>query len=221
MKKNKAILSPLPFPVDSEEWLVAPTKAPGSKEPIEVTFRVGIENISKISTVESNALINIAITMYWTDHRLVGWKGDLPPLLWGPILVLTNKFGGRDMLVFDEVFSLVSEEGRIKRGVVYQGLIMNPMDLTTFPFDCDTMDLNLHSSSHWKCLDGSRANMVTMGQTYTLAKVSNPKEGACTADPFARLENDTSGQIAEWDLHGYSCSLVGEKQVTGIQSYDI
>mmetsp|Transcript_7882 Transcript_7882/g.14636 ORF Transcript_7882/g.14636 Transcript_7882/m.14636 type:complete len:405 (+) Transcript_7882:155-1369(+) len=210
---------PLSIPsYDSEDWTLPPKNKDGSI--IHVTFRIGIENVKELSTVESSAWINIAVTMYWTDLRLVGWKGDLPPKLWGPHLVLVNKLGLESMQVFDEVFALVNHNGRLKRGVVYQGKITNPMSLLDFPYDCDTLDFHFHSSSHWKTLDGSKQNMVTIGQTYTLSEVTDVKEGACSADPFCRLENPDSGNIPEWELHGYSYDLELETQVTGIRAYE-
>ena len=29
--------------------------------------------------------------MYWTDPRLIGWTGELPPNLWGPYYDCYNK----------------------------------------------------------------------------------------------------------------------------------
>lgn len=202
----------------SEAWLEAPKGPNGTM--LEVGFRIGWERISEVSTVQSTCWINIAITYYWTDPRLVGWKGDLPPLTWGPELVLTNKCG-KDMDVFDEVFALTNGNGRIKRGVVYQGTIVNTMDLTSFPFDTDEIELDLHTSSHYRCLDSSRKNMLTTGKTYDLYPISDPNEGASRADPFCRLENADSGRLPDWDLIGYTYRIDTEEQVTGIESTDV
>ena len=63
-----------------EAWLESPKGPDG--DTLQVGFRIGWERISDVSTLQSTVWINIAITFYWTDPRLAGWKGDLPPLLW-------------------------------------------------------------------------------------------------------------------------------------------
>ena len=205
--------------LNSESWLEAP-RGPNDTT-LQVGFRIGWERISEVSTVHSTCRINIAVTYYWTDPRLVGWEGDLPPLIWGPEFVLTNKYG-TDMQVFDEVFALANKngDGRIKRGVVYLGTIVNMMDLSNFPFDTSEIELDLHTSSHYRCLDSSRKNMLTTGRGYEVYEISDPDEGSHPDDPFCRLENHNSGRLPDWDLIGYSYEVKREKQVTGIESTD-
>ena len=109
------------------DWIRPPIGS--DKKPINVGFRIGVERISEIITSECSAVIRVAVTFYWTDHRLIKWpiNKTLPPDLWGPMFVLTNQYG-TDMTVFDEVFALVDPTvGRMKRGVVYIGKIENPM----------------------------------------------------------------------------------------------
>lgn len=66
---------------------------------------------------------------------------------------------------------MVTADGRIKRGVVFLGTILNMMDLSNFPFDTSEIELDLHTSSHYRCLDSSRKNMLTLtlttGRGYT------------------------------------------------------
>jgi len=204
--------------VKCTDWTNAPTSSDG--KPINVGFRIGVERISEIITSECSAVIRVAVTFYWTDPRLVGWNvtSRLPPNLWGPIFVLVNQYG-TDLNVFDEVFALVDRAtGRMKRGVVYLGKIENPMDLTNFPFDMDTLDFNFHTTSHWKCLDGSQENMDAFGRTYNVYAISSLEEGASKDDPFCRLEDENSGKVQEWTIHGYTYNIDTQNQITGVGS---
>ena len=42
------------------------------------------------------------------------------------------------------------EEGRLKRIVHYRGAVELNMDLTSFPFDVQQVQLHLESISHWR-----------------------------------------------------------------------
>lgn len=202
-----------------ESWINPPAGQSG--ELLQVGFRIGWERVAQVSTVNGTVWINIAITLYWTDPRLVGWKGTLPPLLWGPAFSLVNK-AGSDMNVYDEVFALTDPtQGRLKRGIVYQGTIVNPMELSNFPFDIDDILVHLHTSSHWRCLDSSHENMLTFGKAYDVYPITDAREGATSRDPFCRLENPESSQIPEWALVGYSYEIEREQQVTGIESTEV
>eukprot|EP01084_Bolivina_argentea_P097764 175747_1 len=211
-------LDGIPIPAsDSDEWLHPPPSKDG--KPIDVDFRIGVERISEMNTARVSSSIRIAITYYWTDPRLAGWKEKkLPAKCWGPIFFLTNQLGN-DMSIFDEVFALVDvKAGRIKRGVVYLGTVSNPMDLTNFPWDSDTLDILLHTTSHFKCFDGSEQNMLADGRAYNIRPVVNPAEGASKHDPFCRLEDEHSSKVPEWDLLGYTYDMESLKQVTGVES---
>lgn len=119
---------------------------------------------------------------------------------------------------------MVTADGRIKRGVVFLGTILNMMDLSNFPFDTSEIELDLHTSSHYRCLDSSRKNMLTLtlttGRGYEVYEISDPDEGSHPDDPFCRLESHNSGRLPDWDLIGYSYDVKRENQVTGIESID-
>ena len=96
--------------LNSESWLEAP-RGPNDTT-LQVGFRIGWERISEVSTLHSTCRMNIAVPP--TTGRTLDSSGgkvcDLPPLIWGPEFVLTNKYG-TDMQVFDEVFALANENG--------------------------------------------------------------------------------------------------------------
>lgn len=198
------------------EWEEAP-KVGG--KPVDVSYRIGVERVAEVNTVASSAFIRVAVTYYWTDPRLVGWEGPLPDSLWGPTLVLRNDTDSLN--VFDEVFALIDDKGRIKRGTVYQGTMSNPMDLLGFPFDADAIELEFQCTSHWKSKDGKLENMDVIGRSLSLRPVTDANEGANPRDPFCRLESKRVEYVYEWDLLGYSHQLEVCNQVTGVQSDEI
>eukprot|EP01047_Picozoa_sp_COSAG01_P003388 COSAG01_NODE_99_length_26583_cov_79.512536_10_plen_133_part_00 len=117
--------------------------------------------------------VDVRVVLYWTDERLIDWKGDLPPKLWGPKLRLAN---AADLNMDQIQFELVDPAtGRMKRGVDYDGNIVNPMDIRVFPFDMDDVRLNFETASTWETLDGSRMGRGRRGQrggeTYELRPV--------------------------------------------------
>lgn len=90
--------------------------------------------------------------------------------------------------------------------------------MTNFPFDMDTLDFNFHTTSHWKCRDGSQENMNAFGRTYSIYPIECVEEGASKNDPFCRLEDENSGKVPEWTIHGYTYKIETQNQVTGVGS---
>ena len=94
-------------------------------------------------------------------------------------------------------------------------------DLRNFPFDMDTLDFNFHTTSHWKCRDGSQENMNAAGRTYCIYPIQSQAEGASKEDPFCRLEDENSGRVPEWDVHGYTYKIDSQDQVTDVASDNV
>ena len=123
----------------------------------------------------------MGIVFYWNDRRMVGWRSPLlPDTLWGPELFLRNAMGG--VSVEYEQFVVVDpEEGRMKRILNYEGLIITPMNLRRFPFDNQTLSCEYVTISHWRQLDSARHGSIPRGQTYFLKPVERSNEGKLIA----------------------------------------
>ena len=117
-------------------WLAPPTSEDG--EPVWIDVRINIDRLSSIDTVRLSAYIRVALVMYWNDPRMTGWAElALPPTLWGPWPGLTNEIS----VSAEQAAFVVTEPdaGRLKRVVIYSGLVSNPMDLHDFPMDIDSV----------------------------------------------------------------------------------
>merc|ERR1719433_2053926 len=121
--------------------------------PLDVNMRINLKKISHIDTANSTAKVNLDLIMNWTDPRLIGWnEPNLPPSLWGPAPYIFNKTS--DFERQNMTFLLQNKEtGRMKRTLSFRGMIHNPMDLTTFPFDFDAIDIVIANVSSWSTLD--------------------------------------------------------------------
>ena len=87
--------------------------------------------------------ILIYIVFYWADERLAGWQEVfLPSELWGPKLLLK----GNSIDIEQDHFILVDPTtGRLRRAFRYIGTVDNPMNLHSFPFDVDVIDMTVWS----------------------------------------------------------------------------
>jgi hypothetical protein len=186
---------------DDEYWA-----QPSSKDEIDdrgavllpVDLKMWLDKVNAVDTVAGTAFVTIMTTMYWTDKRLVGWpeSATLPAKLWGPTLGIKNALG--DMQEKSVTFVLVDPEtGRLKRTHIYTGSVDNPMDLRSFPFDMDTIEVKFVTLSNWLTLDGERYGTLPKGKSYQLRQVQESGEGHW-------LNFRWSGQINEWALHGVS-----------------
>ena len=190
------------------EALALPPVPEAGDQGIEVNFRITVLHIGRVDTREQTVHIRMGIVLYWTDPRMVGWTSPiLPPTIWGPEVWLKNQTGG--VTVEYEQFAVTdATEGRMKRIVNFESLIIMPMDLRNFPFDIQTLAPEWVSISHWRQLDGSRGGSLPMGQSYHLRPVWRETEGEPVTMFF-------TGHIAEWELHSYTIKVNSKKHPAG------
>lgn len=112
------------------------------------------------------------IIQYWTDPRLVGYTDPaLPAKLWGPKMDIDNAVEYSET---HAVFVLVNPStGRLKRVRFVEGTFNNPMDLTTFPFDFDTLEASFKTTSTWLTNDESAGGEDAFGKTYRVRPVAD------------------------------------------------
>mmetsp|Transcript_74685 Transcript_74685/g.211004 ORF Transcript_74685/g.211004 Transcript_74685/m.211004 type:complete len:409 (+) Transcript_74685:64-1290(+) len=188
--------------IDDRSWQLPPPSTRGKKQPFWVDLRFNLFRVKDVNTVASTAFVNFGIVCYWTDPRLAGWPADgaLPPLLWGPHLMLKNAMG--DLQEVESSFDLAdAATGRLKRGREFRGTIDNPMDLRAFPFDMDRIELLFYTSAHWLTRNGENSGSATKGKTYRVRHIREPGEGK-----WLNLLWD--GGIEEWNLHGVSTRIL-------------
>jgi hypothetical protein len=194
-------------PHDAEDgafWMKPPPNPAADGEPIWVDIRLNLMKVSAVDTVAGTAFVDVYTIYYWTDPRLAGWQEgrELPARLWGPRLELQNALG--DLQEEDLSFLLVNlATGRVKRIRQYSGTVDNPMDLRSFPFDMDKIELDFRTYSGYSTYDGKRSGQMAKGKSYRLRQIREPGEGKW-------LDLLWSGQIGEWTLHGVSTSITEE-----------
>mmetsp|Transcript_68784 Transcript_68784/g.201446 ORF Transcript_68784/g.201446 Transcript_68784/m.201446 type:complete len:371 (+) Transcript_68784:56-1168(+) len=178
---------------DSEAWRNPP---PG---PIDVAVRFNLNKLTDVDTVRSKAWVSIGIMFYWTDSRLEGWTGNLPPTLWGPACWLFNAL--TDLVEVTQDFDLDdASTGRMKRYCRYMGTIdFKQMQLQDFPMDVNAINLTFRTASHWTSLDGKKGDLAR-GRSYKLVPVSRAHEGST----FRLL---WGGQLQELTLLGVSMEI--------------
>lgn len=159
-------------------------------------MRWNIIMISNVDTVKGAADINVVVIMYWNDSRLIGWEGDLPIKLWTPRVTWENP-----LLVtvdrFDTPILSDPKTGRLKLMQTIGGIVSNPMQLESFPFDLDDIIMSFESGYMFRAADNSTVAAVTEGHLYTVRKIRKSGEGKWINPYF-------HGHIAEWTLHGVS-----------------
>ncbi|GMH92329.1 hypothetical protein TrVE_jg2597 [Triparma verrucosa] len=189
---------------DEDAYWVQPPKSKDGKL-IMVNCRINLNNLSKVNTAEGVCSIEIFFVCYWTDQRLIGYNMDaeLPPKLWGPRMEIM----GLEMDESHGEFGLVDPgTGRCKRGRLYKGVIGMEMNLSSFPFDQNSIDVRFFTSSTWMSYDEGSSGMPATTATYTIRSVEEgAREGNwCTLD--------WSTKVHEFRLHGLSTNI--EEQST-------
>jgi hypothetical protein len=94
------------------------------------------------------------------------------------------------------------QNGSMYSAQSFIGLIDNPMSLRDFPFDMNTVRIDLVSSQNVATVDSTSSSSFSAGQNqYNVRLVGGP-----TGTGLQLL--GWSGEIAEWRLHGVATKLV-------------
>jgi hypothetical protein len=195
---------PLRDAADNAYWMQPPPNPVADGQPIWVDCRFNLWKVGAVDTVAGTAFVSIQVMCYWTDPRLASWpeRAELPARLWGPKLRLGNALG--DLQEADKGFELTGPAtGRMKRAYLFTGTVDNPMDLRSFPFDMDKIEVDFATYSDYLTYDGERSGSMAKGKSYRLRQIREPGEGNW-------LLLGWSGLIGEWTLHGVSTKIVEE-----------
>eukprot|EP00040_Diaphanoeca_grandis_P005885 m.34939 g.34939 ORF g.34939 m.34939 type:complete len:419 (-) comp17058_c0_seq4:103-1359(-) len=177
---------------------------------LRVDYRCGASRLTEVSTQTETAYVKAFLALYWTDVRLIDWKGPLPEDLWGPFCNLRNGIA-YEMEIDDHEFLLVDAKvGRLKRFIIFEGRVVNNLDLLEFPFDVNTIDVEFGFISHWRTKDHSKSGTSAGARTYDLQEVRSKSEGDVIGIFW-------DGHIAEWTLHGASVILNEHNDVSGYE----
>eukprot|EP00038_Savillea_parva_P015250 m.13488 g.13488 ORF g.13488 m.13488 type:complete len:401 (-) comp3049_c0_seq1:162-1364(-) len=194
---------------DTDVDLSAPPPPPEPGATLWVDFRVGASRLNQVNTAEETACVKAFVALYWTDPRMIGYnKPTLPDGLWGPYCNCRNGIRA-DMDCDDHEFELVDPNtGRLKRFLIFEGTVSNDLDLTEFPFDTNTVDVEFGFVSHWRTRDGSKGGTSAKKPIYLVRCVSDPSEG----DPIGVYWNR---KVPEWELYGASWTLKKHEDKSG------
>eukprot|EP00038_Savillea_parva_P012031 m.201733 g.201733 ORF g.201733 m.201733 type:complete len:425 (+) comp21527_c0_seq1:248-1522(+) len=182
---------------DSPQWSEPPTTPTG--EPLDMPFWFYINSIGKVDTKEMTAEVDFGIAWKWTDRRLIGWKKELPPLLWGPCLEFWNANSGMELKQI--TFALKDDTtGLMIRNDRYHATVKCDPDATFpfFPFDSMTIECKMSTASNWRSFDGSVSKQDDHRLVYLMhARAITPEE------PLFHLWAFT-GELEEWTVIGMS-----------------
>ena len=181
--------------VEAAAWDQPPK---GSDALLQVNVRLNVYKVSMVDSRAGTFFVKIGAFCYWTDPRLIGWQGKLPPDLWGPRFRVTNSTP--DLTETNVEFAIVDEStGRLKRCRIYEGIVESPLtDMASFPFDTNTFRVQFCTISDYATLDDSVKSTVPLGKSYEVREVGDSSgEGNWLAILW-------DGSILEWKLHGVS-----------------
>ena len=170
-----------------------------------VDFRMLSINVAKVGTISGDSVVKFAFVFYWTDERLANHPDysdgqPLPGDLWGPTVMMTNTFGRPDINQTGFVLENTAT-GRLKRQLMFEATVDNPMELWSFPFDTDAIEVKFMTTSDWSSLDDTVHGNAPRGKIYRLREMPP----ANNEGYFYRMCWD--GEIPEWSMLGYSYSL--------------
>jgi hypothetical protein len=178
---------------DNAYW-IQPPPSTSAEDHHDVAMHVLIWKIGPIDTVAGCADISISVEFEWSDTRIVGWVGELPPKLWGPRVYLSNMLGEiREKHVYFQITD--PQQGRLRRGISFIGLVDNPMSLRDFPFDQQTVRVHLVSAQNFATVDGTTGFGTVEDRQYKLRHAGGPTGTGLSLMTW-------TGEIAEWNLHG-------------------
>jgi uncharacterized Tic20 family protein len=144
--------------------------------------------------------VKFGVVFYWNDSRVAGADSPLlPKNLWGPEISIISAMGKIDC-EYEQFAFLDRKAGRLKRIINYGVSVPFSMNLRDFPFDIQTLTVDIATISHWSLRDRSDHGSLPKGQSYSLTPVTAPGEG-----DFMVILWD--GSVPEWKLHGHSVSV--------------
>jgi hypothetical protein len=160
-----------------------------------------VDRLASVDTVEGSATVAFYLVFYWTDTRLIDWpnRDHLPPKLWTPYVVWRNYLEKADD-VFDNPNLSDPATGRVHMRQNIRGKLDNPMSLTSFPFDADSVSIKLWSGIQYRTADGNNAGQQPRGPLYTI----RPVDMSPGVQEGNFLRPDFHANISEWTLHGMS-----------------
>jgi hypothetical protein len=164
---------------------------------VDIQFKTRV--IDSVDTQKGTVYINLGISYFWTDPRLVGWQNadELPPTLWTPDIQVDN---GLELRTEENSILLNNAKtGRITMRQTVIGTVNNPMQLQDFPFDSDKIIIIFSTASNWKNREGDTGGSASQ-RTYKLRPVRMKGEG--TPERTIRISEDWKGRIDEWELRG-------------------
>lgn len=197
---------------DQPSWATCP-QGDETGTPLPVYFRWTVNKLSKIDTVNQCACVDLVVTLYWTDRRMAQQRDEqhdeLPDDLWGPTLSVRARTRAAGMAIdlqTGEITRVHGDSDVLQRRVSLTGFIHNPMNLADFPFDTDSVAVELYTGSHWKSNRTSAQGMQPWVRSYVLRPVTEGgSELARLNTGFVSLWWD--GKVDEFRVHGISTAI--------------
>ena len=128
---------------DSSSLMGPPPLGPNG-EPVLVYQKIGLVSMQSIDTVEQTAWMRFFLDLYWVDPAFIG-KTQVPKGTWHPAgSFVSNQHGQMEQLMPAEKPILFdSKIGMLMWPVEIYGCVKNPLNLRTFPFDVDALELRI------------------------------------------------------------------------------
>ena len=129
---------------------LAPPPLGHDGEPVVVRPKIGFTNLNNIDTVGQTVFARFFLDLYWHDPRLVG-ATYVPENTWRPAdCYLINQVEYMSVIAHaDQPILIDSKRGLLLWPLEFCGQLVNPMDLHTFPFDRDSIELHVHQDPEY------------------------------------------------------------------------
>ncbi len=167
----------------------APPPLGPNGEPVIVRPKVGFTELSQVDTVNQTLNVRFYLDLYWNDPRVVGMD-HVPDGIWRPAnCYIINGHGDFQRILHNDRPVLIdAKTGLLLWPVEMSGSLQNPMDLHSFPFDEDGIELHIHQ------------NEQSSRDEYLLRPFTDPEEEATSVRFFFGVFDD----LTEFEMRGFS-----------------
>lgn len=181
--------------------LMAPAPKTPNGGPVIVEVKIGFVALSQIDTVSQTAWARFFVDLYWTDPRLAG-ATSVPDGTWFPKGVyIPNSAGELCIDAYEKPVLMDSSTGRLLWAQEIQGQLVNRMDLKSFPFDHDAIEVFVHQAEH-----SSREEYVLrpFGGGWNGYRTRSDEETLSLESTSVNFFFDVFKDLDEWLMHGFT-----------------
>ena len=185
----------------SNHSVMAPAPKPPGGGPLVVEVKIGFVALGQVDTVTQTAWARFFVDLYWHDPRLIG-ATSVPDGTWFPKgIYIPNSAGDLCIDAYEKPVMMDSATGKLLWAQEIQGQLVNRMDLSSFPFDHDAIEVFVHQAE-----DSNRDEYVLRpaGGGWNGYRTRSDEETIAMESTSVNFFFDVFEELDEWLMHGYT-----------------